>query len=211
MSSEWPRPTAFSSQQQQQHSFRPPFSVDSSTLFHTSVYMILILHRTHAGVNFPLRPLDPRPTPRHYLYLYVYNRSRYLYGLFACVGTYRSIKRCFFYEQPMDATEESMFSATFPAYRPKPKRNYSILFLILLYFQTQNQRGEERTCGHLTRQGFCFSRSEPWPVRFPDRHTTRPFSHFMTRFLSSFSFFYFIFFPSYLAVVNLCVSLSFLF
>ena len=115
MSSEWPRPTAFSSQQQQQqHSFRPPFSVDSSTLFHTSVYMILILHRTHAGVNFPLRPLDPRPTPRHYLYLYVYNRSRYLYGLFACVGTYRSIKRCFFMSSRWMQPRNPCFPPRFP-------------------------------------------------------------------------------------------------
>ena len=71
----------------QQHSFprRSPFSLDSSTPFHTGVYMILILYWTHAGVNFPLGPLDPRPSSRHYLYLYVYNRSRYLYCLFACV------------------------------------------------------------------------------------------------------------------------------
>jgi hypothetical protein len=47
--------------------------------------MILILCSTHAGVNFPFGPLDPRPSSRHYLYLYVYNRSRrYLYCLFAC-------------------------------------------------------------------------------------------------------------------------------
>lgn len=95
---EWPRPTAFSSgSSAAQHSFFfslslpfslspfSPFSFDSSTPFHTSVYMILILCSTHAGVNFPFGPLDPRPSSRHYLYLYVYNRSRrYLYCLFAC-------------------------------------------------------------------------------------------------------------------------------
>ena len=41
---------------------------------------------------------------------------------------------------------------------------------------------------HLTRQRFCFSRSDPWPERFPDRHTTWPFSHFMTFLLFFISF-----------------------
>lgn len=91
----------------QQHSFprRSPFSLDSSTPFHTGVYMILILYWTHAGVNFPLGPLDPRPSSRHYLYLYVYNRSRYLYCLFACVWRRIDQSNVVFYEQPMDATK----------------------------------------------------------------------------------------------------------
>ncbi len=75
---EWPRPTAFSSGSSAFFFFLSlspllfPFSFDSSTPFHTSVYMILILCSTHAGVNFPFGPLDPRPSSRHYLYLYVF-------------------------------------------------------------------------------------------------------------------------------------------
>lgn len=144
--------------------------------------MILILCSTHAGVNFPFGPWDPRPSSRHYLYLYVYNRSRrYLYCLFACcVSLSRS--RCsrrridqsnvsLFYEQPM-VGERKPFNGRPSRFPPHPHDSRESMFSFSSFFKK-----ERHTCGHLTRQGFCFSRSSTTTVvlvggrcGFPDHH-----------------------------------------
>lgn len=80
---EWPRPNSFFVQQ---HSFffllSSFFALPLSFFlfhslcihplaFHTGVYMILILYRIHAGVNFPFGPLDPRPENFPTLFIFI--------------------------------------------------------------------------------------------------------------------------------------------